>query len=164
MKKARNAVSLLLLLITGLCYAQSPDLVVNQSKLQGSIEIRKRKFQPSHCAIVEGCTVAGQRKLLRFDTGTPNIGNQDIVLGDPRNNPLFEFSPCHGHYHLTSYAIYELLNSSGTVVITGRKQAFCLLDSSKYLATAGPSNGYTCGNQGLTAGWQDVYSRNLDCQ
>ncbi len=54
---------------------------------------------------------------------------------------------------------------AGTVVVvTGRKQAFCVMDVAKYSANAGPSHGYTCWDQGLTVGWQDIYGKYLDCQ
>ena len=112
---------------------------------------------------------AGKRKLMRFDLQTPNIGAADLRLGNPVGNPAFAYSPCHGHYHLEGYALYELLNLNGTPVflngrgVIGHKQAFCLLDSQKVSATAGPAN-YTCSNQGISAGWSDVYHASLDCQ
>lgn len=151
---------------------QSPDLTIDAPRLAGSILIRTVSFRASDCAVIEGCVGGtGKRKLLRFDVATPNIGMADLVLGDPRSNPLdmygnplFEYSACHGHYHFKGYASYELLSSDGTTVLVGRKQAFCLRDSSRYLSTAGPSNGYTCDYQGITAGWQDVYANTLDCQ
>jgi len=46
--------------------------------------------------------------------------------------------------------------------ITGLKQAFCWLDSQRVQGTL-PSH-YNCSNQGITAGWSDVYGRTLDCQ
>jgi hypothetical protein len=56
-----------------------------------------------------------------------------------------------------------LLSTGGEVVITGRKQAFCLLDYARYFSSAGPGK-YTCEFQGISAGWQDVYGKYLDCQ
>jgi hypothetical protein len=134
--------------------------------MAASVDLRSRNFRPGDCAVVEGCVGGtGKRRLLRFDVVTPNIGAADVVLGPPQSRPdLFEYSPCHGHYHLHGYAEYALLAADGTTVVRGRKQAFCLLDSMKYDPAAGPSNGYTCGNQGITAGWADVYSKYLDCQ
>jgi hypothetical protein len=144
--------------------AQSPDLVVDGNRLAQSIQFQRRHFRSSDCAVVEGCARAGQRDLLRFDTATPNVGSGDLVLGSPAGNPLFQYSGCHGHYHFGGYALYELINSAGTRVRAGRKQAFCLLDSAPYSPAAGPSHGYTCSYQGITAGWQDIYGRALDCQ
>ncbi len=78
--------------------------------------------------------------------------------------PEYEWSPCHGHYHFKGYATYELLAAaSDDVVAIGRKQAFCLMDILKTDPNAGPAK-FTCGNQGITAGWADVYDKSLDCQ
>lgn len=44
----------------------------------------------------------------------------------------------------------------------GAKQAFCWLDSQRIQGNLSPK--YNCGNQGITAGWSDVYGRGLDCQ
>lgn len=143
-----------------------PDLTIDAARLAQSLDFRARSFGGSDCAVAEGCVdKPGKRILMRFDTGTPNIGQADLFLGDPATNPtFFEFDGCHGHYHFTGYAAYELLTTDGRTIVRGRKQAFCLLDSLPYLAGAGPSHGYHCGYQGITAGWQDVYPKNLDCQ
>ena len=143
-----------------------PDLIIDQARVASSWQVVNSNFKSDSCAVVEGCVNGtGKRRLLRFDVATPNIGTADLVLGDPAGNPLFVFSSCHGHYHFSGYAEYNLLNSSGTAtVLNGRKQAFCLRDSSQYLSGNFPSHGYNCSNQGLSVGWQDVYSRTLTCQ
>jgi hypothetical protein len=157
--------ALAVVLALPLAALSQPDLTVDAARLQSSVDFRTMRFRSSDCAVIEGCARAGKRTVMRFDVATPNIGNADLVLGDPRNNPTyFEFSPCHGHYHFSGYALYELLTLSGARVVSGRKQAFCLLDSSPYLPNAGPSHGYNCFYQGITAGWQDVYTKSLDCQ
>jgi Lysyl oxidase len=147
-------------------WAAAPDLIVDRARLARTIAIETRTFNANDCAVIEHCISAtGPRKLLRFAIGFCNIGQGDLVLGDPLERPtLYQYSPCHGHFHLKGTASYAILNSSGAVVRRGQKQAFCLLDSVKYLSTAGPSHGFSCNYQGLTRGWEDVYYRNLDCQ
>ena len=142
-----------------------PDLTVDAGRLQSSIVFRTQTFKSTDCAVVEGCvTGSGKRSLMKFDVAIPNIGTADLVLGKPGDNlAIFELSACHGHYHLKGFASYELLNLSGTAVLAGRKQAFCLEDFTKVVATAGAAK-YTCGNQGISAGWSDVYGSYLDCQ
>jgi hypothetical protein len=141
-----------------------PDLTIDAQRLQSSVIIRTKVFKPGDCAVFEGCVGgSGKRKLMRFDVATPNIGDADLFLGSPVNNPLFSFSQCHRHYHFNGYANYELLNDAGTNVLTGHKQAFCLMDYSRYDPSAGPAQ-YTCSYQGISAGWQDVYGSYLDCQ
>lgn len=132
-------------------------------------EVVWEHFPEDDCAIVEGCVDApGHRRLLRFDTWTPNTGDADLFLGDPDDSPdLFEGSTCHGHYHFTSYARYSLHDESGAVVARGHKQAFCLIDYYRYPGTDNTGAVYpvaTCDFQGIQAGWQDVYGKHLDCQ
>jgi hypothetical protein len=119
----------------------------------------------NYCALLEGCVGGtGVRKVLRFDTQTPNDGSRDLVMGVPSNHPdLFHYSACHDHYHFDGYAEYELLDSQGETAASGHKQAFCLLDWNSW-AWPGDFEKYTCSNQGISAGWRDVYGSYLDCQ
>ena len=49
------------------------------------------------------------------------IGAGDLAIGDPNARPdLFEWSPCHGHFHLRGAANYELLSAAGDVVLRAR--------------------------------------------
>src|SRR5687767_3904664 len=146
--------------------AALPDLIINRSRLASGIEITERSFAASDCAAIEGCIRgSGTRKLLLFEVAFVNIGQGDLVIGSPHNNPaLFEYSPCHGHHHLSSAASYGLFTSDGRSVNVARKQAFCLRDNVPYSSSSGPSRGYDCDNQGITAGWEDIYPKNLDCQ
>jgi hypothetical protein len=143
-------------------------LTIDEGAALASVYLDEVDFPANSCAIVEGCVEGpGLRKLLRFSTMTPNIGNADFMLGPPQDHAdLFEFSPCHGHYHFNGYANYELLSMDGDVVARGHKQAFCLLDSTRVLSGADiPQFGqFHCGYQGITRGWADIYGANLDCQ
>jgi hypothetical protein len=146
--------------------AELPDLIINRSRLASSIEIKEQFFSASDCAIIEGCLRSpGNRRLLLFEVAFVNIGKDDLVIGSPHDNPqLFEYSPCHGHHHLSDAASYDLVRTDGSSVLVGRKQAFCLRDNAPYSTSAGPSSGYDCDNQGITAGWEDIYPKTLDCQ
>jgi hypothetical protein len=140
-----------------------PDLTIDASRLAASVDLVTRHFKRTNCAVVEGCAATGTRRLLRFDTATPNFGTADLVLGDPAANPeLYEFSSCHKHYHLRSYTSYALYDAAGQIV-TGRKQAFCLIDVVQYWSGY-PRHYSNCTNQGLSVGWADVYPKSLDCQ
>ncbi|HEV8202057.1 MAG TPA: lysyl oxidase family protein [Candidatus Polarisedimenticolia bacterium] len=71
-------------------------------------------FAPTDCAVVEGMAQAGTRKMLLFATETNNLGPGGLELGDPADHPAwFEFSPCHGHYHIKDYADYRLWTPAG---------------------------------------------------
>jgi lysyl oxidase len=145
-----------------------PDLVVDAKRFVSQMEIVDRLFLPGTCAIEEGVVGGiGYRRILRFDTVVMNGGDADLVVGDRSdpNNPYadwFEFAPCHGHYHIRGFSVYELLTSDGDVVVAGHKQGFCFEDSFKY--DGGKSNGYNCGFQGITSGWGDWYYKQLTGQ
>jgi hypothetical protein len=141
-----------------------PDLTISVETAMSSMYIDHETFAPTSCALVEGCVDgAGDRRLLRFSTQTPNVGAADMIMGDPTTAPGFEFSACHGHYHFEGYANYELIDSLGAVAATGHKQAFCLLDLAAMPGTTSPPR-YHCSFQGISAGWSDVYGAGLDCQ
>ena len=62
-----------------------PDLGVDQEDLRNSLLIETQNFPAGHCAVFEGCVDGtGDRKLLRFNTTTPNFGPGDVFLGDQR--------------------------------------------------------------------------------
>jgi hypothetical protein len=141
----------------------APDLFVEPEGMD--VYEDDRFFSEGSCEMYEGCiTEPGWRRLLRFDTQTPNAGSRDLTMGVPSNHPdLFHWSDCHGHYHFDGYAFYDLLDGSGAVVATGHKQAFCLLDWSPW-AWNDDEGTHSCGNQGISVGWEDVYGSYLDCQ
>lgn len=145
-----------------------PDLVVDRALLQRDIVITSGNFGGQSCAIVEGCVAGpGTRRLLRFAVAAVNQGQGDLQAPDAADHPeLFEFSPCHGHYHYSGFAAYALLDPTGRVVLRGHKQAYCMEDS--FQARVGPavscSASHTCESQGIQHGWADVYGNDLDCQ
>jgi Lysyl oxidase len=147
-----------------------PDLTADPDALIGSLEQDTVDFDPTSCAIVEGCIlVPGTRKLLRFDTATENIGNADLTVGNPTENACFVYSDCHMHYHFRGVAQYTLYQADGkTVAAVGHKQGFCLEDVDPIPTLdpppANPANPYTCNNQGLHVGWEDDYPAGVDCQ
>ncbi|HVK78742.1 MAG TPA: lysyl oxidase family protein [Kofleriaceae bacterium] len=143
--------------------AALPDLSLDESRMAGTVLIQEQFFAAGACELLEGCIgAAGTRRLLRFSTVSANLGEGDVRMGPPEQNPAFAYSACHGHYHLTGFADYALVGPGG-VVVGGHKQAFCLFDSIQ-LDGSKPSHGYDCGNQGISAGWADSYPRNLPCQ
>lgn len=144
-----------------------PDLGIDEEDLQNSLLINTQYFEPGHCAVYEGCVDGtGDRRLLRFNTTTPNYGPGDVFMGDPRGSSTFEYSSCHDHYHFREYADYRLLDMSGNIVARGHKQAFCLVDLWQPPGLRGRADPQFshCGFQGISAGWADVYHRGLDCQ
>ncbi|HEY6195743.1 MAG TPA: lysyl oxidase family protein [Candidatus Eisenbacteria bacterium] len=145
-----------------------PDLTPDPKRFVSQMEIVDRLFNAGDCELVEGSVGGtGYRRLLRFDMVILNAADADLRIGSPTDptNPYaswFVFSSCHNHYHIRDFSNYQLLRLDRSVAALGHKQAFCLEDLLKY----GPnrSNGYTCGNQGITSGWADWYFKQLSGQ
>jgi len=144
-------------------FAALPDLTIWGPSAEP--EIIYRTFSSNDCEVVEGCAAVGTRRLLSFNSEVRNVGQVDMNMGNPGNNPLFYWAPCHGHYHFDDFAIYHLLNSNGTTVVTGRKMAFCMEDTIRWSQTAGTTRLYSCNRvQGIQVGWADVYDKAVPCQ
>jgi hypothetical protein len=143
------------------------DMTLVAADMQQSAYTETINFPANSCALDEMCVnAAGDRRLLRFDSITPNVGAIDFIVGNPIDNPdHFEWAPCHQHYHFLNYANYRLLDGMGNEIATGHKQSFALIDLMQFLDNAGPGK-YPLfdGTQGITVGWADVYSSGLDCQ
>jgi len=107
-----------LLLVLGGAYAQSqpqPDLVVDPKLLRENWIVRLENFTSTQCDAVEGGIAPGEHPIMRFGVSTPNIGDAPVDVGDPNvhvaaNDGLFEFAPCHQHFHFRHYALYELID------------------------------------------------------
>lgn len=143
------------------------DLQFIAAEMNNSVVVTSDDFRDADCEVQEGCVgAAGRRTLVRFDTVSANRGTADVFVGVPpppgESNDVFEWSPCHMHHHVKNYASYELRDARG-VVLTARKQAFCLEDGEQ-IQPGIPATGYSCMRQGITRGWADVYSRYLPCQ
>lgn len=97
-----------------------------------------------------------------------NIGDADLVIGDPKNHPTwYEFSQAHGHYQIKDYNVYSLYDAQGNEAAPGKKQGFCMVDieAIQGFINPGQKKFTDCvSNQGITVGWADVYHRDLACQ
>jgi len=147
------------------------DLTVNPGRVRADLALRTAQFEEGACELHpdEACIAApGVRRLLHFAVETPNLGDGDLVLGTPdTSNPNFQYSECHGHYHFEGYAEYRLVDAKGGEVTVGRKQAFCLVDTERYVTddpSVSESARYRCDSQGIQRGWSDVYQASLPCQ
>lgn len=142
-----------------------PDLAPYPGRSSEDVYVTATHFAPDSCAILEECVGGpGERRLLRFSSTIANYGPGDLAIGRPQDHPdLFEWDACHRHYHFIDFASYQLLHEDGTVAAEGHKQSFCLFDALPVTDDAGPPQ-FTCGFQGISAGWGDVYRVGLDCQ
>ncbi len=152
--------------------APMPNLTVLSERMRTRMQFAFQNFSPNSCDVREERCVAapGCRRLLRFDLVVANSGEGDMYLGAPnpanRQPPVFEHSACHNHYHLLGFAEFDLLDARGRAAGHGHKQSFCLMDLERRPGAADipRASRYACNNQGIHAGWADIYDRGLDCQ
>ena len=161
-----------------------PDLIVDSKATQQNWVHRVEDFPANFCSVIEGDVEPGTHSVLRFTVTTPNIGDADVFIGDPRSHidpngdndfsdsdGLFEFASCHEHFHFRHYALYELLDSNNHVW-KAAKRGFCMLDTDPYNVKNGDGTwSYrNCGNldfagyQGISDGWADTYTFKLGGQ
>lgn len=145
-----------------------PDLIVVEDYLRRTLILDYMDVD-DQCLIEERCVQGvGRRKLLRFGTRIANIGNADLQLGAPREGvDHWIWGQCHQHFHYEAYASYDLYDPRADVILPiGAKSGFSVIDIGVYDADLAPNGcrGYNGANQGITAGCQDTYSRDLQCQ
>ena len=145
-----------------LLLGKGPDLTVPIDLIQ--LKVVEQSFPASDCEVTEHCIAQGKRRLLRFDMHTVNLGTEDLVFGPPGNSPMFQYAPCHNHYHFEALAAYRVLTLSNEVVRVGNKFGFCLEDVLNSHGPAGAAKIYSCDFQGIQAGWSDIYNADLPCQ
>jgi len=149
--------------------SRAPDLVVEGSPEAVDYSVDTMVIPPNSCSIEEGCGIEGVRRLLRYNVKINNIGNADLIIGNPMhdtNRTMFIYSECHGHYHWPAMVTVKLMNAQGEQVAASKKIGFCMLDFMPYTFPPLPfgRDRYDCVHQGLSEGWSDLYHKNLDCQ
>lgn len=174
---------LIALLLPCIANAQClPDLVIDLLELESTLQVDTVTTTDA-CLVDGGCIPSlGEHMLLRFATRTHNIAPTgcDLVIGSPPANPAtppvqqntmssasinttWFFHPCHNHFHILNYVSAQLLLASDMSNATELvKHSFCIADTA--CTRGGVVGGYTCGNQGLTAGCHDTYSTSTPCQ
>ena len=148
----------------------SVDLIVDPKSTENHWRVKNEVISESLCSAIEGGVTPGNRRLLRFTVTTPNQGDADNFIGNPRehfaaNDGLFELDTCHGHFHFKNYATYKLIDESTGKVWRSAKRGFCMLDTDPYLPSLrdAPRNYWNCGTQtrdgfqGISKGWNDTY-------
>ena len=142
--------------------SNEPDLIVWRDSIDPYLD--EAEFFEGDCEVEEGTIEPGRHTLLRFNTETRNIGGGDLIMPSPINHPDFEFAACHGHYHFKDFASYRLLDAQGLPVALGRKVSFCLLDTHRWDPQAEHRPRFNCEQQGIQAGWADIYDGGLPGQ
>ncbi|MFN8374697.1 MAG: lysyl oxidase family protein [Anaerolineae bacterium] len=152
----------------GTLFGQTEQAILpNLYPRMSDFSISQETFTPEDDSVLDECIEPGEHRLLRFTISVANSnGAGDAYIGNPEDNPaLFVWSATHGHYHVARFNEYRLLDAFGHEVAKGFKQGFCMIDIEP-LTPRNPasSTGYDCENQGISAGWADVYDASLPCQ
>ena len=168
-----------------------PDLTIDSSRLLVGL-LTTETITEDSCNVLEGSAAPGNRRLLRFTTTVPNLGDGDLIIGAPEAHPdWFEWGECHEHWHFQDYSDYrlwdpdtyvdwlqirqdnpdtppdELIASNATLAagfVAGHKQGFCVIDIRPYLLIEPPKYQYCGFSQGVSRGWADEYNFLLDGQ
>ncbi len=144
------------------------DLIVDEDTLRGDLYVDYVDVGDDSCLVLEGCVRdTGVRRVLRFDTLIANIGDEDLHLGSPSESEDFVWDECHGHYHFTEYARYDMRDlATGEILPIGAKAGFCVMDLGIYDEdiSEGSCEWYNCIDQGISAGCYDIYHSSLQCQ
>jgi hypothetical protein len=129
--------------------------------------IKTQTFSSDSGDVKDGAVTPGTHTVLRFDTIITNWGPNDFVIGDPADHPeWFEWSVSHNHYHFRKFNHYTLTDLDTGKTLEGAKQSFCLEDSIQVSTASSVRDQplFTCSNQGISAGWADVYNDSLPGQ
>ena len=140
---------------------------VNLVPIVRSFSIHTESFAPNSHDVEDGCVTPGTHRVMRFDFLTHNKGNVDLVAGNPADHPeWYVESASHGHFHLIDFNEFRLYDAAGNPTAVGGKQAFCLIDIERIDPSSVAAAQFTsCNtNQGVSAGWADLYHKALPCQ
>jgi len=132
-----------------------------------------RYIPEDHCAVIENCvTGTGWRRLLTFDSIDHNKGGAPLHIGpvdyyveglgsELIEHNVYEVSECHEHYHFQYYGDFSFTPGGAPVA----KNGFCIESTGRLSnnETAPLHTDYRCDNQGLSAGWVDLYAAGLTC-
>ena len=93
------------------------NFIVDSARLASSWTLGSDYVEAGSCTSIEYGISPGTHRVLRFTVSTPNIGDADAVVGDPLahvdpnhdgdfsdSDGLFEYAPCHNHFHYKHYA------------------------------------------------------------
>jgi hypothetical protein len=150
-------------------FLQEEPSTANLIPFAANFYIQTTTFYSSTPDVVDGCIQPGKHRILRFDFLVHNASRNDLILGSPEAQPeLFIYSNGHDHYHINNFNEYQLVDRYGMWATYGSKQPFCLFDNRRITDWASPRRQFRrsdCNtNQGISAGWADLYQGDLVCQ
>lgn len=117
-----------------------------------ALEHRTNPNQVADGSVEDGCISEGHHRVLRFDFYCHNIGDKDLIIGDPAVSPLYK--KVGNRWILKDkFNTFSLTNDAG-IKFEGTKVVFCIEDD---------SGDFDCTYQGIRAGNSDLYEKQLPC-
>lgn len=127
-----------------------------ENRGEGALEVRRSGVDDKESRAV-------QRVFARYP------GDEKIVVEHETTVGTFVLHEGHGHYHLSPFARYELLDETFAPALgtkPAEKVSFCLRDSQPIAGGTGEGRYTECGRelQGISPGFADVYKDDLPDQ
>ncbi|QYK47560.1 MAG: pre-peptidase C-terminal domain-containing protein [Phycisphaeraceae bacterium] len=160
-----------------------PDITVREDDLYDNVIVTNIVPGRRHIRLSTGTPNIGAGKLYVYGGADLGNGKQQVIQRIYRSNGTFwdrnagqfVYHPTHSHIHVEAwcqYRIREILPGDGVgdIIAEGEKTSFCILDLAVYNSSLPgfPPGGQflSCSSttQGLSVGWMDIYSKNLDGQ
>ncbi len=160
-----------------------PDIIIREDELYDNSIVTNIIPGHTHIRLSTGTPNIGAGKLYVYGGADLGNGKQQVIQRVYRSNGTFWdrdagqfiYHPTHNHIHVEAwcqYRIREVLPGDGVgdVVAEGEKTSFCILDLAVYdsslpgFPAGGQFNSCSTTTQGLSVGWMDIYSKNLDGQ
>lgn len=151
--------------------ANGANLVSDTDFLANSLTIQTRTFPMSTCAVQDGGTNSGKRRVLSFGTRIVNAGDQDLVMGNEKTNTEnFVYLSCSRKYAVKDLVNYVILDESTNLHVAGPFSRSLILQDSKRAFQVVNGKGtleskkFTEKKQGLATGWCAIYPKHSDSQ
>ena len=168
----------------GAIFELRPDILTRINELYDHDIVTNIEPGRTHLRLANATANIGVSKLHVYGVLPANVdGTQDVrqrvwrsdgTFFD-RDAGAFVYHSAHSHVHVQDWAVYRLRavaadGGVGDVLVEGSKTSFCILDlivhdNSLPGFPASPTY-VSCGSiiQGLSVGWADVYTKNLEGQ
>lgn len=160
-----------------------PDITIRTDELYDNVIVTNIVPGRRHIRLSTGTPNQGAGKLYVYGGADLGNGKQQVIQRIYRTNGTFwernagqfVYHPTHNHIHVEAwcqYFIREVLpgDGVGAVLAQGEKTSFCILDLAVFDSSlpgfppGGQFNSCSSTTQGLSVGWMDIYSKELDGQ
>lgn len=160
-----------------------PDITIRNDELYDNVIVTNIVPGRRHIRLSTGTPNEGAGKLYVYGGADLGNGKQQVIQRVYRSNGTFwernagqfVYHPTHNHIHVEAWCQYRMRevlpgDGVGAVLAEGEKTSFCILDLAVFDSSlpgfppGGQFNTCSSTTQGLSVGWMDIYSKELDGQ